>query len=93
MNQLTVPGYLISLGIMFFHTLQLAGENIYMGDAEFRSRRISSGHLIANAALVGIIHTRGSFQNFGPRLGRDSGLQNSLLNSIALGNTSSQSSL
>ena len=45
MNQLTVSGYLISLGI-FFHTLQFAGENIYIGGAEFRSRRISAGHLM-----------------------------------------------
>ena len=44
MNQLTVSGYLTFLGICF-HTLQFAGENIYIGDANFKSRRISAGHL------------------------------------------------
>ena len=44
MNQLTVSGYLTFLGICF-HTLQFAGENIYIGDADFKSRRISAGHL------------------------------------------------
>lgn len=44
MNQLTVSCYLTFLGICF-HTLQFAGENIYIGDANFKSGRISAGHL------------------------------------------------
>ena len=63
MNQLTVSGYLTFLGICF-HTLQFAGENIYIGDANFKSRRISSGHLTQLKCGFGTDYTHQGFRIF-----------------------------
>ena len=60
MNQLTVSGYLTFLGICF-HTLQFAGENNYIGDANFKSRRISAGHLTQLKCGFGTDYTHQRF--------------------------------